>query len=90
MSSVTPSPSLSLGSGQPLASTFSPFGVSGHLSASSSTPSPSLSLGSGQPVASTGSPRGVSGHRSRSSVTPSLSPSPGPPPNRPLKPNCTP
>src|SRR6185295_2297876 len=72
LSSLTPSPSASLGSEQPLASTLSPAGVSLHWSASSSTPSPSPSL-TVQPLASTLSPAGVFLHSSAASGTPSPS-----------------
>ena len=57
---------------QPFASTFTPAGVSGHISLLSTTPSLSESL-IAQPVASTLVPAGVLGHWSTLFRTPSLS-----------------
>src|SRR4029079_12819727 len=57
-----------------LASTCSPLGVPGHLSAALPTPSPSSSSWAAEhPAASTFAPAGVLGHLSRLSFTPSLS-----------------
>src|SRR3989475_3247238 len=51
-------PSASLSTGQPVASTCAPAGVPGHLSIPSGTPSRSESMG--QPFESTAAPAGVS------------------------------
>src|SRR2546425_217883 len=64
-------PSASLSTGQPVASTCAPAGVPGHLSIPSGTPSRSESMG--QPFESTAAPAGVSGQASLLSGTPSWS-----------------
>src|SRR3989454_8590648 len=55
-------PSASLSTGHPVASTCAPAGVPGHLSIPSGTPSRSESMG--QPFESTAAPAGVSGQAS--------------------------
>src|SRR6185437_8860546 len=64
-------PSLSVSTGQPTASTTAPRGVLGHLSMPSVTPSLSESIG--QPTVSTAAPAGVLGHLSYLSAMPSPS-----------------
>src|SRR2546428_14038252 len=61
-------PSASLSTGQPVASTCAPAGVPGHLSIPSGTPSRSESMG--QPFESTAAPAGASGQASLLSGTP--------------------